>query len=93
MFTSSCTHVQPPHPSLCGLYMSSTQRQTPTNMTVPRNSLRSFLAQARSALRGAIETSQNVTIVIGNESADLDSMTCSILSVGRNIADNKQPLS
>ncbi|KAF2448798.1 exopolyphosphatase-like protein [Karstenula rhodostoma CBS 690.94] len=48
-------------------------------MTVPRNSLRGFLAQARSALRGAIETSQKVTIVIGNESADLDSMTCSIL--------------
>ncbi|KAK7189797.1 exopolyphosphatase [Paraphaeosphaeria sporulosa] len=48
-------------------------------MTVPRNSLRGFLTQARGALRGAIETSQNVTIVIGNESADLDSMSCSIL--------------
>jgi hypothetical protein len=48
-------------------------------MTVPRNSLRGFLAQARSALRSAIESSQKVTIVIGNESADLDSMTCSIL--------------
>ncbi|KAJ4346881.1 Exopolyphosphatase [Didymosphaeria variabile] len=48
-------------------------------MAVPRNSLRGFLAHARSALRGAVESSQKVTIVVGNESADLDSMTCSIL--------------
>ncbi|KAH5079596.1 hypothetical protein HBH95_084150 [Parastagonospora nodorum] len=48
-------------------------------MAVPRNSLRGFLAHAKSSLRAAIESSQEVTIVIGNESADLDSMSCSIL--------------
>lgn len=48
-------------------------------MAVPRNSLRGFLAQARTALRTAIDSNQKVTFVIGNESADLDSMTCSIL--------------
>jgi exopolyphosphatase len=62
------------------------------NMAVPRNSLRGFLAQARGALRGAIESSQKVTIVIGNESADLDSMTCSILYVLRNMTGDKQRL-
>ncbi|KAL5445126.1 hypothetical protein PMIN06_001832 [Paraphaeosphaeria minitans] len=65
--------------TVCSVHMSSTSRRLTMSMTVPRNSLRGFLAQARGALRGAIETSQNVTIVIGNESADLDSMTCSIL--------------
>ncbi|KAF1967254.1 exopolyphosphatase-like protein [Bimuria novae-zelandiae CBS 107.79] len=48
-------------------------------MTVPRNSLRGFLAQARAALRTAIDSNQKITFVIGNESSDLDSMTCSIL--------------
>jgi len=48
-------------------------------MAVPRNSLRAFLTHARGALRSAIETSQKITFVIGNESADLDSMSCSIL--------------
>ncbi|KAF2826666.1 DHH phosphoesterase [Ophiobolus disseminans] len=48
-------------------------------MAVPRTSLRGFLAQAKSSLRNAIDSSQKVTLVIGNESADLDSMSCSIL--------------
>ncbi|KAF1996960.1 exopolyphosphatase-like protein [Amniculicola lignicola CBS 123094] len=48
-------------------------------MPVPRTSLRGFLAQAKGALRAAIDSSQKVTFVIGNESADLDSMTCSLL--------------
>ncbi|OCK76389.1 exopolyphosphatase-like protein [Lepidopterella palustris CBS 459.81] len=48
-------------------------------MTVPRNSLRSFLVQAKSAIRTAIDKSQKITFVIGNESADLDSLTSSIL--------------
>ncbi|KAB2110428.1 hypothetical protein AG0111_0g774 [Alternaria gaisen] len=48
-------------------------------MAVPRNSLRGFLTHARGALRSAIEASQKITFVIGNESADLDSMSCSIL--------------
>ncbi|KAI8933345.1 hypothetical protein NX059_009967 [Plenodomus lindquistii] len=48
-------------------------------MAVPRNSLRGFLTQARSALRAAIDSSQKVTLVVGNESADLDSMSCSII--------------
>lgn len=48
-------------------------------MAIPRNSLRSFLTHAKGALRSAIESSQKITFVIGNESADLDSMTCSVL--------------
>ncbi|KAF2844945.1 exopolyphosphatase-like protein [Plenodomus tracheiphilus IPT5] len=48
-------------------------------MAVPRNSLRGFLLQARGALRAAIDSNQKVTFVIGNESADLDSMSSSIL--------------
>ncbi|KNG51826.1 hypothetical protein TW65_01018 [Stemphylium lycopersici] len=48
-------------------------------MAVPRNSLRAFLAHARGALRNAVDSSQKITFVIGNESADLDSMSCSIL--------------
>lgn len=48
-------------------------------MAGPRKSLCGFLTQARAALRGAIDSSQNVTLVIGNESADLDSMSCSLL--------------
>ncbi|KAJ4336540.1 Exopolyphosphatase [Ascochyta clinopodiicola] len=48
-------------------------------MATPRNSLRGFLTHAKSALRSAINSNQKVTLVIGNESADLDSMTCQIL--------------
>ncbi|EMD67119.1 hypothetical protein GGP41_007050 [Bipolaris sorokiniana] len=48
-------------------------------MAVPRNSLRAFLTHARGALRDAIDCSQKITFVIGNESADLDSMSSSIL--------------
>ncbi|KAH7067894.1 DHHA2 domain-containing protein [Paraphoma chrysanthemicola] len=48
-------------------------------MAVPRTSLRGFLVYAKNALRDAIASSQKVTLVIGNESADLDSMSCSIL--------------
>jgi exopolyphosphatase len=38
-------------------------------MAVPRNSLRGFLAHAKTSLRTAIDSSQKVTLVIGNESA------------------------
>lgn len=38
-------------------------------MVVPRNSLRGFLTHAKGALRAAIDSSQKVTLVIGNESA------------------------
>ncbi|KAF3039030.1 Exopolyphosphatase [Didymella heteroderae] len=48
-------------------------------MAAPRNSLRGFLTHAKTALRSAISSNQKVTLVIGNESADLDSMTCQIL--------------
>ncbi|KAL5116621.1 hypothetical protein ACEQ8H_005499 [Pleosporales sp. CAS-2024a] len=48
-------------------------------MAVPRSSLRGFLAHAKSSLRMAIDSSDKVTLVMGNESADLDSMSCSIL--------------
>lgn len=41
----------------------------PAIMAVPRPSLRGFLVQAKNALRNAIESSQKVTLVIGNESA------------------------
>ncbi|KAK8187168.1 hypothetical protein HDK77DRAFT_280175 [Phyllosticta capitalensis] len=48
-------------------------------MAFPRNSLRNFLVHAKKALRTAISNDEKVTFVIGNESADLDSMTCSLL--------------
>ncbi|KAF1918643.1 hypothetical protein BDU57DRAFT_441186 [Ampelomyces quisqualis] len=48
-------------------------------MALPRTSLHGFLAHTKSALRNAIDTRQKITLVIGNESADLDSMSCSIL--------------
>ncbi|KAL8767933.1 MAG: hypothetical protein Q9209_005721 [Squamulea sp. 1 TL-2023] len=48
-------------------------------MTFPRNSLRVFLAYAKKGLFTAIQSSQKITIVAGNESADLDSLTSSIL--------------
>ncbi|KAA6413489.1 MAG: hypothetical protein FRX48_03235 [Lasallia pustulata] len=49
------------------------------DMAFPRDSLRAFLAHAKSALATAIEQSEKVTLVIGNESADLDSLTSSLL--------------
>lgn len=48
-------------------------------MAVPRNSLRSFLVLAKRTLRNAIDRSQKITFVIGNESADLDSFTSSLI--------------
>ncbi|KAF2198544.1 exopolyphosphatase-like protein [Delitschia confertaspora ATCC 74209] len=48
-------------------------------MALPRNSLRGFLVQAKAAIRTAIDKRQRIAFVIGNESADLDSLTCSIL--------------
>ncbi len=47
-------------------------------MAFPRNSLRAFLSHAKTALHSAIEQSQKITLVIGNESADLDSFTSSV---------------
>jgi exopolyphosphatase len=38
-------------------------------MAVPRNSLRGFLAYAKTSLRNAIDSNQKITLVIGNESA------------------------
>ncbi|THZ38896.1 DHH phosphoesterase, partial [Aureobasidium pullulans] len=48
-------------------------------MAVPRNSLRAFLGQAKVNLQRAISKNEKVTLVIGNESADLDSITSSIV--------------
>ncbi|KAI5211648.1 hypothetical protein AUEXF2481DRAFT_5360 [Aureobasidium subglaciale EXF-2481] len=48
-------------------------------MAVPRNSLRAFLTQARASLEKAINHHEKITLVIGNESADLDSITSSIV--------------
>ncbi|KAL8719328.1 MAG: hypothetical protein Q9225_003649 [Loekoesia sp. 1 TL-2023] len=48
-------------------------------MAFPRNSLRAFLSHAKKSLFAAVATSQKVTIVAGNESADLDSLTSSVL--------------
>lgn len=48
-------------------------------MAFPPNSLRAFLSHAKKSLATAIHASQKVTIVTGNESADLDSLTSSIL--------------
>ncbi|CAO1606067.1 Exopolyphosphatase [Xanthoria calcicola] len=48
-------------------------------MAFPRNSLRAFLTHAKKSLFTAIQSSQKVTIVVGNESADLDSLTASVL--------------
>ncbi|KAL1302947.1 hypothetical protein AAFC00_003266 [Neodothiora populina] len=45
----------------------------------PRLTLKSFLQQARHTLKKAIEKKDRVTFVIGNESADLDSITSSII--------------
>ena len=43
------------------------------------NYLRAFLSNAKNSLSAAISQSQKVTFVIGNESADLDSFTSSLL--------------
>ncbi|KAL8798193.1 MAG: hypothetical protein Q9182_006866 [Xanthomendoza sp. 2 TL-2023] len=48
-------------------------------MAFPRTSLRAFLSLAKKSLSTATESSRAVTIVVGNESADLDSLTASIL--------------
>ena len=48
-------------------------------MAFPRNSLRAFLSHVKTALCSAIEKSQKVTLVIGNESADLDSLSSSLI--------------
>ncbi|MCJ1365900.1 Exopolyphosphatase [Acarospora aff. strigata] len=48
-------------------------------MAFPRNSLRAFLSHAKIVLRSTIEQSQKITLVIGNESADLDSLTSCIV--------------
>ncbi|KAL8676704.1 MAG: hypothetical protein Q9186_006803 [Xanthomendoza sp. 1 TL-2023] len=48
-------------------------------MAFPRTSLRAFLSLAKKSLSTTIESSGAVTIVVGNESADLDSLTASIL--------------
>ncbi|CAD0114656.1 unnamed protein product [Aureobasidium uvarum] len=48
-------------------------------MAIPRNSLGAFLRQAKATLETAIDKKQKVTLVIGNESADLDSITSSIV--------------
>ncbi|OCL14373.1 exopolyphosphatase-like protein [Glonium stellatum] len=48
-------------------------------MAVPRNSLRNFLVLAKNTIQNAINQSQKITFVIGNESADLDSFTSSLI--------------
>ncbi|MCJ1229850.1 Exopolyphosphatase [Toensbergia leucococca] len=48
-------------------------------MAFPRNSLRAFLSHAKTSLITAIRQSTKLTFVIGNESADLDSLTASLL--------------
>jgi hypothetical protein len=54
--------------TFCTVTLLSPHRYNNT-MVVPRNSLRGFLAHAKGALRNAIEKSEKVTLVIGNESA------------------------
>lgn len=48
-------------------------------MSIRPHSLRAFLASSRLALQNAIRNESKVTFVVGNESADLDSITSSIL--------------
>ncbi|KAI4241402.1 MAG: hypothetical protein L6R40_004578 [Gallowayella cf. fulva] len=48
-------------------------------MAFPRNSLRAFLSHVKKSLLSTIESPGAVTIVTGNESADLDSFTSSVL--------------
>ncbi|KFY22897.1 hypothetical protein V493_06252 [Pseudogymnoascus sp. VKM F-4281 (FW-2241)] len=47
-------------------------------MALPRASLNSFLATARATLNNAAQQAQPITFVVGNESADLDSICCAI---------------
>ncbi|CAF9922740.1 Exopolyphosphatase [Imshaugia aleurites] len=48
-------------------------------MAFPCNSLRAFLQHAKTNLFKAIHEEHNINIVVGNESADLDSLTSSLL--------------
>ncbi|KAI9649619.1 Exopolyphosphatase [Ciborinia camelliae] len=48
-------------------------------MPLPRVSLSSFLSSAKNALNGAIKNGEKVTFVVGNESADLDSICSAVL--------------
>ncbi|QSZ34301.1 hypothetical protein DSL72_005891 [Monilinia vaccinii-corymbosi] len=48
-------------------------------MPLPRVSLSSFLSLSKSALNGAIKSGEKVTFVVGNESADLDSICSAVL--------------
>lgn len=48
-------------------------------MAFPLNSLRAFLSHAKTSLSLALSQSKKITFVVGNESADLDSFTSSIL--------------
>ncbi|KAI4098678.1 MAG: hypothetical protein L6R37_006372 [Teloschistes peruensis] len=48
-------------------------------MAFQQNSLRAFLSHAKSSLLTAVKTSEKLTLVVGNESADLDSLTSSVL--------------
>ncbi|GAB7351079.1 hypothetical protein MBLNU459_g1553t1 [Dothideomycetes sp. NU459] len=48
-------------------------------MAFPRNSLRAFMRHAKDSLKLAIERKDEVTLVVGNESADLDSIASSII--------------
>ncbi|KAH6638856.1 hypothetical protein C7974DRAFT_387436 [Boeremia exigua] len=48
-------------------------------MALPRTSLSTFLTHAKQTLRTALRTNTPVTLVIGNTSADLDSMSSAIL--------------
>ncbi|KAI9674582.1 MAG: Exopolyphosphatase [Trizodia sp. TS-e1964] len=48
-------------------------------MAFSSKSLSAFLIQAKSALQAAISQSQKITLVIGNQSADLDSLSSSII--------------
>lgn len=51
---------------------TKTYYYTLLSMAVSRNSLRGFLTSAKAALRAAIDSSQKITFVIGNESAGED---------------------
>ncbi|KAF7922637.1 hypothetical protein BELL_0148g00030 [Botrytis elliptica] len=48
-------------------------------MSLPRVSLSSFLSSAKTALNGALKSGGKVNFVVGNESADLDSLCSAIL--------------
>ncbi|KAA8571034.1 hypothetical protein EYC84_000400 [Monilinia fructicola] len=48
-------------------------------MPFPRTSLSSFLSSAKNALNVAIKNGEKVTFVVGNESADLDSICSAVV--------------